>query len=138
MVGFLGDGKGHFPTVTPDESCPGVYAESLPMTQGSAVADEFGAHMFYAFLRGWNVDHATAYAAAQAWTGDYILAQSSTDLSTTAVSWRLQFSDAPPGSLAKTLAASGALSATAGPRSLQITATDSPTALSWKPYTNCP
>jgi hypothetical protein len=135
MVGFLGDGNGHFPSVVAEDVCP-YYAESLPLTQTSAVADQFGAVMFYAFLRGWNVDHASAYAAAQAWTGDYILVQSSGG--TTAVSWQLQFSSAPPGGVAETLSAGGALSATAGQRSLQITVSDSPTALRWQPYPNCP
>jgi hypothetical protein len=135
MVGFLGDGNGNFPSVVAEDVCPS-YVESLPINRTSAAADQFGAVMFYAFLRGWNVDHATAYAAAQAWTGDYVLVQSSGG--TTAVAWQVQFSDAPPSSLAATLSASGALSATAGMRSLQITATDSPTALQWQPYPNCP
>jgi hypothetical protein len=135
MVGFLGDGQGHFPTVVVEDVCPS-YVESMPMNRTSAVADQFGAVMFYAFLRGWKVDHATAYAAAQAWTGDYILVQSSGD--TTAVGWQLQFSSDPPSGLAATLSAGGQLSVTAGMRSLQITVSDSPTALQWKPYPNCP
>lgn len=135
MVGFLGDGYGRFPSVVAEEVCP-YYVESLPMNETSAAADQFGAVMFYAFLRGWNVDHATAYAAARAWTGDYVLVQSSGG--TTAVAWHLQFSSDLPSSVAQTLSAGGELSATAGRRSLQITVTDSPTALEWHPYPNCP
>ncbi len=135
MVGFLGDGMGHFPSVVAEDVCP-YYTEAIPVSQTSAAADQFGALMFYAFLRGWEVDHATAYATAQAWTGDYMLVQSLGD--TTAVAWHLQFSSAPPASLATVLSASGQLQVTAGSRSLRIMVTDSSTALTWKPYPGCP
>lgn len=135
MVGFLGDGMGRFPSVVVEDVCP-YYTDALPVSKTSAAADQFGALMFYAFLRGWKVDHATAYASAQAWTGDYMLVQSLGD--TTAVAWHLQFSSDPPASLAMALSATGQLSATAGRRSLRIMATDSSTALDWKPYPGCP
>lgn len=138
MVGFLGNGNGSFPTVTATEGCLGLYASSLPIRGNTVGADEFGALMFYAFLRGWNVDHATAYATAQTWTGDLIFVQTSVDSSTTAVSWRLQLSATPPSSLAQTLSASGQLSATVATRSLQITATDSATGLTWTRDASCP
>ncbi len=93
--------------------------------------------LFYAFLRGWNVDHETAYAAAQSWTGDVITVQSSADLATTAVSWRLDFQDAPGGSIATILSSSGELSVTPGARSLEIKATDSRTPLDWSSSGNC-
>lgn len=135
MVGFLGDGNGHFPSVEAEDVCPD-YVESMPMNKTSVQGDQFGAVMFYAFLRGSKVDHATAYAAAQAWTGDYVLVQS--NAGTTAVAWHLQFSTTPPSTLAQALSAGGDLTVTAGTRSLQITATDSTTPLQWKRYPNCP
>jgi hypothetical protein len=138
MVGFLGTPDGSFPTVAADQGCLGLYVPSLPLQGKTVGADEFGALMFYAFLRGWGVDHTTAYAAAQAWTGDFILVQATADFSTTAVSWRLQFSTTPPSSLVQALSASGQLTVTAGSRSLQITATDASAALTWKPDATCP
>jgi hypothetical protein len=138
MVGFLVGEDGRAPPVSSGDACPGLYASSLP-TQGKTTgADQFGALMFYSFLRGWAVDHQTAFAAAQAWTGDYLLVQASGDLATTAVSWRVELSTPPQSSIAKALSATGELSVTAGAKSLQITATDAPTPLSWKPLANCP
>jgi hypothetical protein len=137
MVGFLqaDDGKPQS-KISSDDICPGLHATSLPMSRTTAGFDQFGALMLYAFLRGWNVDHETALATAQAWTGDYFLLQWKADLSIIAVSWRLEFSTPPPSSLAQALSSSGELSVTTAGTSLQITATDSPSALTWAP-TSC-
>jgi hypothetical protein len=138
MVGFLENQDGGFPAVAADQGCPGAYASSLPSTGRTVGQDEFGAVLFYAFLRGWNVDHETAYAAAQSWTGDVITVQSNTTLTTTAVSWRLDFKVAPPSSIASILSSTGELTATTGTHSLEIRATDSRTPLDWTSSGNCP
>jgi hypothetical protein len=133
-VGFLcaDDGKAQ-PSINGD-SCPGLVASSLT----SRGADELGALMFYAFLRGWKVDHDTALAAAQDWTGDVILVQTNKSGSVTAASWRIELATPPPSAIANTLGGTGELTVTQQKNALQITATDSPTALTWKPSDVCP
>jgi hypothetical protein len=138
MVGFLVGDDGRVPAVGSGDVCPGLYASSLPTDGKTVGADQFGALLFYSFLRGWKVDHQTAFAAAQAWTGDYLLVQSSADFSTSAASWRIEFSITPPASITRALSETGELSVTTGTQSLQITATDARTPLAWKPLANCP
>jgi hypothetical protein len=139
MVGFLqaDDGKPLSDTSTSGDICPGLYATSLPTSGNTVGADQFGALLLYAFLRGWNVDHPTALATAQTWTGDFLLVQAKADVSVTAVSWLLEFSAPPPSSIAQTLSGTGQLSVTQVTNGLQITATDSPSALNWAPVPDC-
>jgi hypothetical protein len=101
-------------------------------------AAQFGAVLFYTFLRGWGVDHDVAFSTAQTWTGDYLLVQVTSDFSTTAVSWRLEFSATTPASIAQALTASGELSVSAGAKGLEITVTDSATPLVWEASASCP
>jgi hypothetical protein len=137
-VGFLVGPDGHAPPVgSGDVSTPPVVC-ALPTDGPTVGADQFGAVLFYTFLRGWGVDHDVAFAAAQTWTGDYLRVQANSDLSTTAVSWRLEFSATPPTSIAQALTASGELSVSAGSKSLQITVTDSATPLVWQASASCP
>lgn len=84
-----------------------------------------------------------AFFTAQTWTGDYFRVQGSTDpttndLITTAVAWRIESSATPPASIATALRTTGELTVTAGTRSPQITASDSPTALAWQSAAGCP
>jgi|GEM_PF-2337639 len=138
-VGFMVGTDGQAPPVgSGDVSDPPVVCALLPLTKETTGADQFGAVPFYAFLRGWGVAHEVAFAAAQTWTGDYLLVQTNADLSTTAVSWRIEFSTSPPASIAQTLAASGELSVDAGAGYLQIAVTDSPSPLTWVSYSSCP
>jgi hypothetical protein len=134
-VGFLVGPDGRAPPVGQGDVCPAPTASELP-TDGPG-ADQFGALLFYSFLRGWGVDHATAFPTAQSWTGDYLSVQTNADVSTTAVAWRLEFGTALPATIASTLTASGELSVSAGTRSLEITASDSATPLDFRPA-NCP
>ena len=136
-VGFLVGDDGRAPPASATEVCSGVYAPSLPISKNTSGEDKFGALLFYSFLRGWKVDHPTAFATAQTWTGDLILVQTDAVFSSTAASWRLEFSATPPASVVRALSASGELSVTAGPTSLQITTTDSSTPLTWKSFTDC-
>lgn len=138
MVGLLVGSDGRVPTVSSGAVNRAPCAQTLPQTGGTVGADQFGALLVYTFLRGWNVDHATAFTTAQAWTGDYLRVQASTDYSTTAASWRIEFSSDPPASIVPRLTATGELSVVMGTSSLQITATDSTTPLAWLPGTNCP
>jgi len=115
------------PAVNASEVCTGVSVPSLTI-RGE---DEFGALLFYSFLRGWGVDHATAFATAQSWTGDLLVVQATSDLTTMAVSWRLEFSTTPPSSIATTLSRTGELTATTATRALQITATNASSAPTW-------
>jgi hypothetical protein len=104
---------------------------SLPTSGKTAGWDQFGALTLYTFLRGWNVDHATAYATAQTWTGDFLRIQAKSDLSTTAVAWRIELSAPPPSQIVQALTATGELSVTSNPQSLEITVSDALTPLSW-------
>ena len=101
-------------------------------------ADQFGALAFYTFLRGWGVDHDTAFATAQSWTGDYVQVQADKSVSTVAVAWRLEFSRAVPASIPAALGASGELSATAGDASLVITAAAGSAPVVWQATADCP
>jgi hypothetical protein len=137
-VGLLVGADGRAPPVGSGDVCPAPAVTSLPMSGPTVGADQFGALLFYAFLRGWGVDHDVAFAAAQTWTGDFLLVQASSDYATTAVAWRIEFSAAPPAVIAQTLRASGELDVVTGANSLQITVTDSATPLTWKATANCP
>jgi hypothetical protein len=138
-VGLLVGADGVRPPVgTGDLACPAPATSSLPTTGATAGWDQFGAVMFYSFLRGWGVDHPTAFELAQSWTGDFLRIQANADLSTTAVAWRLEFSGSVPASVATTLAATGELSAKTGTGYLEITATDSTAPLGWTPAAGCP
>jgi hypothetical protein len=137
-VGFLLADDGKPQRTVSGDPCPGLYSTSLPTSGDTVGADQLGALLLYTFLRGWQVDHPTALATAQSWAGDYLYVQGNADLSVVAVSWRIGFTAPPPGSLSQILNASGELTATQGATSLQVTATDSPTKLTWKPATSCP
>ena len=129
MVGFLVNADGTAPPVGSGNVCPAsaVANASLP----TAGTDQFGALLLYTFLRGWNVDHATAFATAQTWTGDFLRVQANGDLSTTAVAWRIELSAPPPAQIAQSLTATKELAVTSDSRSLEITVSDSSTPLSW-------
>jgi len=138
-VGFMVGPDGRVPPVSSGDVSPAPVVCSLLAATGSiAEADQFGALLFYTFLRAWAMDHATAFATAQTWTGDYLLVQATADLGTTAVAWRLEFSAAPDARIAQALTASGELVAKTAGTSMEITTTDSPTPLVWEPSANCP
>jgi hypothetical protein len=138
-VGFLLDDAGRSPPVGTGDVCSPPYVPALPIDDPKTVGgNQFGAMLFYAFLRGWGVEHATAYATAQTWTGDFLLIQANADFTTTAVTWRLEFSAAVPASVGAALTASGELSVKTGAKSLEITTTDSAIPLVWEPSDNCP
>jgi hypothetical protein len=137
-VGLLVGSDGRVPKVSDGEVCEAPAVSSLPTSGDTAGADQFGALLFYAFLRGWDVNHDTAFSTAQTWTGDFLRLQASTDLKTTAVAWRIEFSSPPPAGIATTLTTSGKLTATSDSKSLQITTSDSATPLTWKATGNCP
>jgi hypothetical protein len=137
-VGFLLYEDGHAPPVGAGNVCTPPYVPALPLDGDSVGGDQLGGLLFYTFLRGFGVDHATGYSTAQTWTGDYLLVQATADLTTTAVSWRLEFSAAVPASIVATLTASGELSVKPGAKSIEITTTDSATPLDWQPSADCP
>ena len=136
-VGFLVGADGRAPPVGTGDVCSPPYVPALPTDGDTVGADHFGALLFYTFLRGFGVDHDTAFTTAQTWTGDFLLVQANADLTTTAVSWRLEFSAAVPAGIASTLTAGG-LSVSTGAKSIEITTTDSATPLVWQPSANCP
>jgi hypothetical protein len=137
-VGFLVGDDGRSPPVGSGRACTPPAALGLPTTGRTSGQDQFGALLFYTFLRGFGVDHATAFGAARSWTGDRLLVQANAEVTTTAVAWRVEFSSPPPATLAAAIGASGELSATLGARSIEITTSDSPTPLTWQPRANCP
>ena len=137
-VGFLVGPDGRVPPVSSGNVSPAPAVCSLLTKNSSASADQFGAVLIYTFLRGWGVSHNDAFSTAQSWTGDYLLVQANSDVSVTAVAWRLEFSTVPPTRIAQALAASGELSVNAAAGSIEITVTDSPTPLVWQPSANCP
>jgi hypothetical protein len=137
-VGFLLYDDGHTPPVGAGNVCTPPYVPALPLDPDTAIADQLGSLLFYTFLRGFGVDHATAFGTAQTWTGDYLLVQADADFTTTAVSWRLEFSAAVPASIVATLTASGELSVKPGAKSIEITTTDSATPLDWQLSADCP
>ncbi len=137
-VGFLVGPDGHVPPVGSGDVCPAPYVASLPKSGQTTGADQFGALLFYTFLRGWNVDHDVAFATAQTWTGDFLRVQASGDFTTTAVAWRIEFSAAPSPSIAQALMATGELTVTSGTQALQITASNSATPLVWTAAASCP
>jgi hypothetical protein len=100
--------------------------------------DQFGALLFYTFLRGWNVDHGTAFATAQTWTGDFLRVQASSDYTTSAAAWRIEFSAPPPAAIVQALGATGELAVTTKNNALLITVSDSATPLTWTATANCP
>lgn len=129
-VGFLVGPDGVAPPVGSGNVCPSPYVSSLP-TSRTAGADQLGALLFYTFLRGWGVDHTTAFATAQAWTGDYLRMQASGDYATTAVSWRIELARPPSESIVQKLTATHELAASADSESLQINVSDAATTPQW-------
>ena len=137
-VGFMVGPDGRVPPVSSGAvSDPPVVCSLLMATGASAQFDYLGAVPIYTFLRAWAVDHDTAFATAQTWTGDYLLVQAPADVGTTAVAWRLEFSAAPDARIALALAASGELAVKTAGTSMEITTTNSATPLSWQPAANC-
>lgn len=137
-VGLLVGDDGKAPPVGPGDACAPPTAVGLPTSGNSSGQDQFGALLFYSFLRGFGVDHATAFGAAQTWTGDRLLVQANDELRATAVAWRIELSSPPPATLATAIGAAGDLAVTVGARSLEITASDSPIPLTWQPSAACP
>ena len=130
-VGLLVGPDGVVPPVGSGNVCPAPYVAALPTSGKSTGADEFGALLLYTFLRGWGVDHDTAFSAAQTWTGDFLRVQASADYATTAAAWRIEFSHAPAASIVQALTATGQLAAVADERSLQITVSDAASKPTW-------
>jgi hypothetical protein len=137
-VGLLVGADGRVPSAGSGDACPAPYVATLPTSGKTAGADEFGALLFYTFLRGWNVDQDTAFSTAQTWTGDFLRIQTAADFSMTAGVWRVELSAQPPASVAQALGATGELNVTTGTHSLQIQVTDSPTPLAWTAADSCP
>ena len=137
-VGFLVGADGHVPPVGSGDVCPAPVANALPTKGGTVGADQFGALLFYTFLRGWGVAHDVAFATAQTWTGDYLRVQATTDYGTTAAAWRIEFSISPAPAIAQALAATGELTVTTSGQALLITASDSATPLAWTANPACP
>ena len=138
MVGFLVGPDGRVPTVTSGEVSPVPCVSSLPTSGDTTGADQFGALLFYTFLRGWGVAHDVAFATAQTWTGDFLLVQASADYATTAVAWRIEFSAPPPTVIVQALSATGELKVSASGQALVITVSDSATPLAWTADPACP
>ena len=138
-VSFLVGADGRAPPPGAGVVCWPPAVTSLPSGASAAGGDQFGAVAFYTFLRGWGVDHDTAFATAQSWTGDYLQVQADKNLDTVAVAWRLEFARALPAGIASALGASGELTVTAGNvnASLEITAAASTTPVVWQAG-NCP
>ncbi len=134
-VGFLVNADGTAPPVGSGNVCPAsaVAVASLP----GVGADQFGALPLFTFLRGWNVDHATAYATAQSWTGDFLRVQANSDLTTTAVAWRIELSAPPSARVIQALTATGELAVKSDAQSLEITVSDSRSPLTWQ-AASCP
>jgi hypothetical protein len=137
-VGLLVGADGRVPPVGTGDVCAPPVALALSPTNATMGADQFGALLFYTFLRGWNVSHAAAFATAQTWTGDFLRVQASSDFSTSAAAWRIEFSAPPPSAIVQSLMATGELAVVAGAQSLQITVSDSATPLIWTSPTTCP
>jgi hypothetical protein len=130
-VGLLVGTDGVAPRVGSGKVCQAPYVATLPTTGNHTGADQFGALLFYTFLRGWGVDHGTAFSTAQTWTGDFLRVQASTDYATTTAAWRIEFSQAPATSIVQTLTATGQLAAVADARSLQIMVSNAASKPSW-------
>ncbi len=138
MVGFLVGDDGRVPSVSNGDVCPAPEAMALTPTDATAQADQFGALLLYTFLRGWNVDHDTAFATAQTWTGDFLRVQASSDFTTSAAAWRIEFSVPPPTSIVQALTATGELIVTPSANALLITVSDAATPLIWTAPVGCP
>jgi hypothetical protein len=137
-VGFLVGDDGRVPPVGTGKVCPAPVALSLVPTDKTTGTDQFGALLLYTFLRGWNVDHDTAFATAQTWTGDFLRVQASSDFATSAAAWRIEFSAIPPSSIVQALTATGELTVTPSANALLITVSDATTPLVWSATASCP
>ena len=138
MVGFLVGDDGRVPPVSNGDVCSAPVAMALAPSDATMSWDQFGALLFYTFLRGWNVDHGTAFATAQTWTGDFLRVQASSDYTTSAAAWRIEFSAPPPAAIVQALGATGELAVTTKNNALLITVSDSATPLTWTATANCP
>ena len=138
MVGFLVGDDGRVPPVSNGNVCPAPVALALAPTDATTSADQFGALLFYTFLRGWGVAHDVAFATAQTWTGDFLRVQASSDFATSAAAWRIEFSATPPTSIAQALTATGELTVTPSANALLITVSDAATPLAWTYPVSCP
>jgi hypothetical protein len=137
-VGLLVGADGKAPKDRPGDVCAAPMVSTWTPSANTMGTDQIGALIVYTFLRGWGVDHDPAFATAQAWTGDFIRLQLGDGGKTTAIAWRIEFSAQPPADIVTRLTASKELAVTPGPRSLEITVSDSPTPLTWKPAEACP
>jgi hypothetical protein len=137
-VGFLVSDNGTVPSVGTGNVCEAPVVLAFDQTPKTATWDQFGALLFYTFLRGWGVSHDLAFATAQTWTGDFLLVQASADYATTAVAWRIEFSTPPPAAIAQAISATHELAVTASGQALIITVSDSPTPLAWAANPTCP
>ena len=136
-VGFLVGPDGRSPPVGTGNVCPAPATPALPTDDPNLAPDQFGALLFYTFLRGWGVDHETAFPAAQSWTGDYLRVQANADVSTVAVAWRVELSAPIPAAIVPAVTATGELSVNTGARSLEITTSNSGIPLDFR-SANCP
>ena len=135
-VGFLSSDDGTYPAVGTGSACR---APVVSMGSNSTnFGDEFGALIFYAFMRGWGVSHLTAYATAQGWLGDSVRVQTSQDLATTAVAWRIELSNAVPLEVTQALGSTGELAVSTGNDSLLVTVSNSASPFTWDNAYNCP
>jgi hypothetical protein len=132
MVGYLVGPDGRAPAVGAGDVCPAPQVSSLPTTGKTVGADQFGALLFYTFLRGWNVDHDIAFPTAQAWTGDFLRVQANADVSTVAVAWRIELSVPLPSQIVQALTATKELAVTAVGNSLEITVSNTTTPMLWQ------
>ena len=137
-VGLLVGDDGRVPPVGTGNVCRAPVARSLSPTDKTAGEDHFGALLFYTFLRGWNVAHDVAFAAAQSWTGDDLLVQASSDFVTSAAAWRIEFSTTPPAAIVQALTATGELTVTPSAKALLITVSNAAVPLTWTNPTSCP
>jgi hypothetical protein len=129
-LGFMG---GTPPDASP---CPAPEASLAPGSIDSS--DEFGALLFYTFMRGWGVSHLPALAAAQSWVGDSVRLQATSDLATTAVAWRIELSTPPASDIVAALSSSGELTVDVSGNRLLITVSDATLPVTWAPVAGCP
>ena len=136
-VGFLVGMDGVAPPVGSGNACPAPAASLAPSNTINGM-DEFGALLFYAYLRGWGTNHDTALTTAQSWVGDSLRVQATNDLSTTAVAWHIELSAPPPAAIINDLTATGELTVTTTANGFTITVSDSQSPLTWTAVDNCP
>ena len=133
-VGFL---------LNPDGSSPRNNVRTMacdaPAAKGMKPVglDRFGALIFYSFLRGWQVDHATAYDLAQGWTDDQVVVYQSTDKAAIGVAWRVDLGRSTPSTVLTALSRSGELSLSPNGTAVTILATTPGNKVDWQAAPGC-